>query len=316
MTAAAAAGAPAEASEVPPDRAPGAAPGPAPAAAPGTAPGIGPTVALALGGGSARGLAHIVVLEALDELGVKPVAIAGTSMGAICGALYAAGVPGAEIRAGFLKDLASSVGFMRRYAGRVATGLPALWRLRRPGVVDTVTLFEMLLPDILRCDFAALKVPFMAVAADLGANDQVVLSRGPLIPAIAASCAIPAWARPVVIEGRVLVDGGYVNPVPFDVVIDKADITIAVDVTGDPRHIAVAGVPPRQSVARWGAVQLLFHAVIREKLKTRPPAILIRPAVGNVGSADFFRITDILAAAEPSRDEVKRKLAQCIEGRF
>jgi NTE family protein len=152
----------------------------------------------------------------------------------------------------------------------------------------------------------------MVVAADLGANDQVVLSHGPLIPAIAASCAIPAWARPVVIEGRVLVDGGYVNPVPFDLVADKADITIAVDVTGDPCRIAAAGVP-RGSVARWGAVQLLFHAVVREKLKARPPDILIRPAVGGFGSADFFRIGDILAAAEPSREELKRKLAQCLE---
>jgi NTE family protein len=70
---------------------------------------------------------------------------------------------------------------------------------------------------------------------------------------------------------------------------------------------------PRASAARWGAVQMLFHAVVREKLKVRPPHILIRPAVGGVGSADFFKIGEILAAAEPSRDEVKRKLGQCLE---
>jgi NTE family protein len=283
-----------------------------PAGEPGSGPRITPSIAIALGGGSARGLAHIVVLEALDELGLRPAAIAGTSMGALCGAIYAAGVPAAAMRAGFLNDLASRIGFMRRYGRRVASGLPSLWRLHRPGAIDTVTLFEMLLPDILRCDFATLKIPFMAVAADLGANDQVVLSRGPLIPAIAASCALPAWARPVILEGRVLIDGGYVNPVPFDVVRDMADITIAVDVTGDPCHITAQG-PPRQSAARWGAVQLLFHAVIREKLKTRPPDILIRPAVGTFGSADFFKVGDILAAAEPSREELKRKLAQYLE---
>jgi NTE family protein len=280
--------------------------------APAGTPLAAPRVAVALGGGSARGLAHIIVLEALDELGVKPVAIAGTSMGAICGALYAAGVPAAEIRAGFVKDLASPTAFLMQYVGRAASGLPALWSPSRPGAIDIVTLFEMTLPDILRCDFAALRIPFMAVAADLGANDQVVLSHGPLIPAIAASCALPAWARPVVIEGRVLIDGGYVNPVPFDVVMDKADITIAVDVTGDPRRTVAAGVP-RPSAARWAGVQLLFHAVVREKLKVRPPDILVRPAVGAVGSADFFKIEDILAAAEPCRDEVKRKLSQCLE---
>jgi NTE family protein len=276
------------------------------------APSTAPSVAIALGGGSARGLAHIVVLEALDELGVKPAAIAGTSMGAICGALYAAGVPATEIRAGFLGELANRITFMRRHAGRLASGFSSLWSARRPGAIDTVTLFEMLLPGILHCDFAALKVPFMAVAADYNAVEQVVLSQGPLIPAIAASCALPAWARPVVIDGRVLIDGGYVNPVPFDVVMDQADVTIAVDVTGDPRRGAGAGVP-RPSAARRGAVQLLFHAIIREKLKSWPPDILIRPAVGAFGSTDFFKIDDILAAAEPSKDEVKRKLAQCLE---
>lgn len=271
-----------------------------------------PSVAVALGGGSARGLAHIVVLEALDELGVRPAAIAGTSMGAICGALYAAGVPAAELRAAFMHEFASRIAFVRRHAARTAAGLPSLWRPRRPGAIDNVSLFEMLLPAILRCHFAALKVPFMAVAADLRANTQVVLDRGPLIPAIAASCALPAWARPVVIDGRVLIDGGYVNPVPFDVVTDKADVTIAVDVTGDPRLGAAAGVP-RSSAVRQGAVQMLFHSIVREKLKRSPPDILIRPAVGSVGSMDFFRIGAILAAAEPSRDEVKRQLARYLE---
>ena len=98
---------------------------------------------------------------------------------------------------------------------------------------------------------------------------------------------------------------------PFDVVKDKADITIAVDVTGDPRRITAAELP-RSSAVRWGAAQMLFHAVIREKLKARPPDILIRPAVGSIGSADFFKVEAILAAAEPCRDELKRKLAHCL----
>src|SRR5262245_55378228 len=159
-----------------------------------------PRIGLALGGGSARGLAHIVVLEALDELGLKPAAIAGTSMGAICGALYAAGLPASEIRTEFAGRLASRIAFARQTAGRLASGFGSLWSIRMPRVVDNVTLFEMLLPRVLHCDFAALKIPFAAVAADYYANEQVVLDRGPLIPAIAASCALPAWARPVVID--------------------------------------------------------------------------------------------------------------------
>jgi NTE family protein len=272
-------------------------------------------IGLALGGGSARGLAHIAILEALDELGLKPAAIAGTSMGSIVGALYAAGVGAADIRAGFVKDLASRAAFARRFAGRLAAGFSTLWSVRSPGVVDNVTLLEMMLPDILHRDFAALKIPFVAVAADYYAVEQVLLDTGPLIPALAASCALPAWARPVVLDGRVLIDGGYANPLPFDAVIDKADLTIAVDVTGDTRPHAGAkvGKVPGPIEARIGAAQLLFHAVTREKLKARAPDILIRPAVGAFGSVDFFKIEAILAAAEPAKDELKRKLAQRLE---
>jgi NTE family protein len=271
-----------------------------------------PSIGLALGGGSARGLAHIVVLEALDELGLEPAAIAGTSMGAICGALYAAGLPATEIRAGFAGQLVSRAAFAMHLAGRVASGFTSLWSVRSPSVIDNVTLLEMLLPDVLHCDFAALPIPFAAVAADYYANEQVVLDRGPLIPAIAASCALPVWARPVILDGRVLIDGGYVNPVPFDVVMDKVDITIAVDVIADSAPLAGAKVPalPRRRRAISGATQMLFRSVVREKLRWSAPDILIRPAVGRFGSLDFFRLGDILAAAEPCKDELKRKLAQ------
>jgi len=269
-------------------------------------------IALALGGGSARGLAHIVILEALDELGLKPVAIAGTSMGSICGALYAAGLSGAEIRADFERELASRAAFLKRFAGKLGGGLGSLWSVRAPSVVDNVTLFEMILPDILHCDFAALRLPFFAVAADLYAIEQVVLDRGPLIPALAASCALPAWARPVVLDGRVLIDGGYINPIPFDVVMDRAQVTIAVDVTGDPQR-RPGGKVPNALEALTGATQLLFHSITREKLKSAAPDILIRPKVGAFGAFDFFKIGDILAAAESSKDELKRQLAQRLE---
>jgi NTE family protein len=269
-------------------------------------------VALALGGGSARGLAHIVVLEALDELGLKPVVIAGTSMGSICGALYAAGLSAAEIRADFKSQLASRAAFARRVAGKLGGGLASLWSLRSPSVIDNVTLFEMILPDVLHCDFAALQLPFVAVAADLYAIEQVVLDRGPLIPALAASCALPAWARPVVIDGRVLIDGGYINPIPFDVVMDRGRVTIAVDVTGDPQR-RPGGKVPNPLEAMTGAAQLMFHSITREKLKSTAPDILIRPNVGSFGAFDFFRIDEILDAAAGCKDEVKRQLAQRLD---
>jgi NTE family protein len=271
----------------------------------------GKRIALALGGGSARGLAHVLMLEVFDELGVKPAVIAGTSMGAICGAAYAVGLSGAELRARCMALFANRAYFLKHLAGKLRGGFSALWSARMPGVVDNVTLFEMLLPEAMRCDFAALKIPFLAVAADFYAIEQVVLDKGPLIPALAASSALPSLTRPVVLGGRTLIDGGFVNPLPYDVVLDRADVTVAVDVTGLPRRRPGTKLP-RTLDAVTGSTQILFHSITREKLKMAAPHILIRPGVGAFGAMDYFKIEAILAAAEPAKDDLKHKLSQIL----
>lgn len=272
----------------------------------------GPRIALALGGGSARGLAHIAMLEVFDELGIKPSIIAGTSMGSICGACYAAGLSAAEIRDGFESQFTSAATFFKQFAGKLRGSLSTLWSVRSPGIVDNVTLFEMLLPEVLHNDFSSLKIPFLAIAADFYAIEQVILDHGPVIPALAASCALPGMARPVVLEGRVLIDGGYVNPVPYDVVMDRADITVAVDVTGDPQRRPGARVPGTVE-AVTGATQLLFHSITREKLKSVAPDIFIRPKVGAYSALDYFKIGEILDAAQGAKDDLKRQLSQRLD---
>ncbi len=266
----------------------------------------GPRIGLALGGGSARGLSHVLMLEAFDELGITPAIIAGTSMGAICGAAYAAGHSGAELREELVGLFGKRRHFLRRLAVRLHSGWSGLWSPR-----DNVTLFEMLLPDAMRRSFNSLRIPFLAIATDFYAIEQVVIDKGPLIPAVAASSALPHLARPVVLDGRVLIDGGYVNPVPYDVIMDRADITVAVDVTGDTRRRAGTGIP-RTLEAITGATQILFHSITREKLKSVAPDIFIRPEVGAFGALDYFRIEEIFRAAEPAKQELKTKLSQHI----
>jgi NTE family protein len=265
-----------------------------------------PRIGLALGGGSARGLAHVLMLEAFDELGLAPAIIAGTSMGAICGAAYAAGHSGAELRSEFLAVFGRRRNLLRRLAAKLYDGSPWLWSPR-----DNVTLFEMLLPDAMRRSFDTLKIPFLAIAADYYGIEQVVLDRGPLIPALAASSALPHLARPVVIEGRVLIDGGYVNPVPYDVIKDRADITVAVDVTGDTKLRPGTAIPGTLE-AMTGATQILFHSITREKLKSVAPDIFIRPEVGAFGALDYFRIEEIFRATEPAKQLLKNKLSQML----
>ena len=273
----------------------------------------GPRIGLALGGGSARGFAHVLMLEAFDELGVQPAIIAGTSMGAICGAAYAAGHSGAELRGELIAIFGKRRHFWSRLAGKLGGGFANLWSLRFPRLLDNVTLFEMLLPDAMRRSFDELRIPFLAIAAAFYAMEQVILDRGPLIPALAASSALPSLARPVVLAGRVLIDGGYVNPVPYDVIMDRADITVAVDVTGDTTRRPGARTP-RTLEAVTGATQLLFHSVTREKLKSVAPDIFIRPDVGGFAALDYFKVREIFAAAEPAKEVLKRKIAQRLAG--
>ncbi len=267
-------------------------------------------IGLALGGGSARGLAHIMMLEAFDELGVKPSVIAGTSIGSIIGGLYAAGLSAAEIRT-FAEELLSSRSEIFKRLAKSYGGLPSLWNIRRPSVVDGVTLFELLMPPQLRCDFNSLKIPFSAIAVDYYAMTEVVIDQGPVIPAIAASCALPTIMRPVVTGGRVLVDGGFANPTPWDVVQPKADVTVAVDVTGQTDLGRGQDVPT--TIDAWvGCTQVLFHTITAHKLKARAPDLMIRPSVGTFGTMDFSKIHEIFAASAPAKDELKRGLEKVL----
>lgn len=267
-------------------------------------------VGLALGGGSARGLAHILMLEVFDELGVRPAVVAGTSIGAIIGGLYCAGLSAAEIRA-FAEELLSRRSEVFRRVLGSTEALWTLWSPKAPSVVDGVTLLEVLLPERLRTSFDRLAIPFLAVTADFHAMEQVVIERGPVIPAIAASAALPSILRPVQHEGRVLIDGGFCNPTPWDVITPRPRMLVAIDVTGTTQATRKGEVPG--VVEAWtGATQILFHAVMGAKLKLSAPDLLIRPDVGTFTTLDFLKFRDIFEAALPAKDELKRGLERLL----
>lgn len=270
-----------------------------------------PTIGLALGGGSARGLAHVLILEALDEMGLTPVAIAGTSIGAIVGSAYAAGLSATDIRAHFEELFDSRSAPFKRMQERWPGSLLKLWNPLTPALVNGETFFEMMLPDGVPATFEDLKIPLAIVATDFYSQDEVVLRHGPLIPAIAASSALPGLITPVEIGGRILIDGGYVNPTPFDLVRAKATITIGVDVTGatQPRVDGKGALKLPGTMETWiGAMQITFRSIVREKLKVEAPDIMIRPNVGEYTTLDFYKFRAIFAAAEPAKDELKRAL--------
>lgn len=174
---------------------------------------------LALGGGAARGLAHLGVLKALEEAGVKPDLICGTSAGSIVASLYAGGYSWEEI---------SEVQRALDWGDFVQPVFPKMGLVRADKLEDRL---EELLGDRA---IEELEMPFRAVTVDLVKGAQFVISSGPVARAVRASCSIPGIFEPVEDEGRVLVDGGVLNDVPIDVCLDMgADFVIAVDLNAD-----------------------------------------------------------------------------------
>ena len=187
---------------------------------------------LALGSGGARGSAHVGVLRVLEEDGIRPDVIAGTSMGAEVGGAYAAGVGVDE-----LERLWRTLHF-----GRVArTLLPTLpWSGWSSGG-EVVRFVRRLVGNVQIEDLA---IPYAAVSTDLSSGLPYAITRGPLAQAIRASLSVPGLFTPVWIDGRLLVDGGVSNPVPVDVARDLgADLVIGVDVLVRPEEVRLSGIP-------------------------------------------------------------------------
>ncbi len=185
----------------------------------------GPAISLVLGSGGARGYAHIGVIEALHERGYAIRSVAGSSMGALVGGVYAAG------RLEAYRDWACSL--QRLDVLRLVD-----WSWRGGGLIKGRRIIETLRELVGDVDIERLPISYTAVAVDIDAEREVWFSRGPLFDAIRASISIPSVFRPHEYEGRRLVDGGLLNPVPITPTLrDLTDFTVAVDVNApDQRH--------------------------------------------------------------------------------
>jgi NTE family protein len=266
------------------------------------------TFALALGAGGARGLAHIAVLEAIDELGVKPVAISGSSIGAVIGAAYAAGMSARAIRRHVIRTVHNRAElFARLLAARAAPWSSFLLAPlgQNPVLLDGERLCAAFLPKDVPDDFAKLAIPLLVVASDISTREEVVYSVGPLRPAVAASMAIPGLVRPIEYDGRVLVDGATTDPLPFTQLVGRADAVVAVDCSAG--RIAAAHVPDSWD-AVFAAISLMGQTIVTEKLKARVPNLLVRPHVSAFRMLEFLKASAIIRAGEHIKAEVKKEL--------
>jgi len=278
-----------------------------------TLPAVRPSIALALGGGGARGLAHILMLEVFDELGLRPQIIAGTSIGAVFGAAYASGMSARLIRAHTEETLSQRFDVVRQLLSARSEPVHKIFNFLpiRSALLKPESLLELLLPSKVARDFSSLQIPLKIVVTDYYGQQQVILSEGPLRPAIAASMALPALFTPVTIDGRMFMDGGLVNPLPFDVVKGDADITVAIDVSGAP---ILPGKRPHPSAfsALMSSTQILQRSIIREKLKVQQPDIYIDVEVDEFYVLDFHRFKQVLAVAASAKAQLKRQLARVL----
>lgn len=256
-------------------------------------------IAIALGGGAALGWAHIGVLRALQENGIPIRAAAGTSIGALAAVAYAAG------KLDPLERIARSTNWLR-----VLSYLDIHFR---PGaMLGGRGILRDLEMHFSRLQFQELLIPSAAVACDLVSGRPVVIDRGPVNPAIMASIAIPGLFRPVQFDGKVLVDGGVVMPVPVLAARQLAPHlpVLSVNLQGDyhGRRVATAirARParnhPSMAVVR-ASTMLLMAELARHSLALDPPDYALTLPVGHVEIHDFTRADELIAIGRRTVEE-------------
>ncbi|TNJ33179.1 patatin-like phospholipase family protein [Arenimonas terrae] len=287
-----------------------------------------PRVGLVLGGGGARGFAHVAVLKELERQRIPVDCIAGTSMGALIGGLYASGMSADRIE----KEL-RAMNWTQMFNDRVERPERSFRRKRdddlaliagkpgigndgikiAPGVLSgerVLLLLERLTqPVATRRHFDDLPIPFRAVATDLNSGQPVVLEDGNLALAMRASMSIPAVFRPVQRGEQLLVDGGLANQVPVDVVRAMgAERVIAVDVS-TPLLKLDEGASPFEIVDQISGFMTVGSA--KAQIATLgPDDVLVRPALGvEVGTASFDKLDEAMRIGEASLDAARPKLA-------
>ena len=293
------------------------------------APVAGPRVGLALGGGSARGWAHIGVIRALEEAGIHPSVVAGCSIGAVVGASYAAG------RLDRLEAFARSL-TKRRVVGLLDPRLPG------SGLIAGNRLRARLAAELGERRIEDLPVRFGCVATEYGSGREIHLERGPVVAAVRASYAIPGLFPPVASEGRLLMDGTLVNPVPVALARRLgAGVVVCVNLNGDTGGPVAREVPPaprrgflrvvrgrlpgvdrrEPGIAAPGIARVVLDAfnitqdrISRARLERDPPDVAIGPEVAGFGLFDFHRAAEGIALGHRAARAALPRIRAALEG--
>lgn len=259
--------------------------------------------ALVLGGGGARGVAHIGAIEELESQGFEISAVAGTSMGALVGGVYASG---------HLDPFREWMCALDKYKvfGLVDFALSTEGLVKGDRVMEAM---KALVPDV---EIERMPVPFAAVAADLLTGDEVVLDSGGLYDAIRASISIPSVFKPIHREGRVLIDGGTVNPLPVNRVRrEEGDLLVAVDVS------APFGADPAQRVnaslnyykVLIASSQIMQQHIAQLMCRLYTPDVLVELPADSYGMFEFYRSEELVEAGRAATRAALERYAEKTE---
>jgi NTE family protein len=272
------------------------------------------SIGIALGSGGAAGLAHIAMLEVFDDLKIKPDRIVGTSIGAVIGALYASGLTAAEIHAIFAEFGGSKLdalsGLVQPVEGLELDKM-LLVDFGQGGLLDPDGFLDYLASKIEARTFKDLVIPLEVVATDYNTGDSIVLKQGDLFAAIKASMAVPGLFPPVQIGKQLLIDGGTSNPLPFDLLIKRYDLTVAVDVTGsrDGRN----GKQGDWLEMFFSTFEIMQQSIIAVRREKDQPEIYIKPKIRDVRLLDFNQISSIMQHAAPAAKQLRLELIKQLD---
>lgn len=267
-------------------------------------------VGLALGSGGAAGLAHIAVLKVFDQLGRPPSRIAGTSIGAVIGALYAAGLSGEEIEAIFAEFSGSGFEVLFDLAtGKTGLKLTDLVDLGLDdrGLIKPDGLLNFLADKVDARKFADLEIPMAMVATNYFDGRAVVLDQGDLFQAMRASMAVPGLFPPVAKGDLLLLDGGISNPLPWDLLHNEVDFVVAVDVSGSREPPARGSVPVNELIFK--SFELMQQSIINARRAAKEPDLYLRPDIDGVRLLHFHRVKEIIEQAQPAAEQLRRALS-------
>jgi NTE family protein len=256
-------------------------------------------IGLALGGGGARGLAHVGVIKALERVGVQIDYISGTSMGALVGGFYA-----------LTKDIYFLENLFLNLKRKDIFPTKDIFKRKNSALFRDEPVMRMLEDSFEDKKFDNCLIPFKAIATDVSNGDEVVIGDGSLLNAIRASISLPLIFNPVKVGDKILMDGGFANPVPADVVKNMgADVVIAVDVSSKWLNIAEREINFSN-----------IYSIISDTLSTveyqlskktlEQADVVIRPLVLSHSWMDFDHSQEIIRAGE---DEVKHQMKELVE---